>query len=221
MPELPRALPAKNDPVIIDRRVFLAGAISAPVLLAGGGLVLLTTRREPGSGTLRALVIDQDKCCGCRLCEIACNESCGDPKRALIRVHRFAGPTYVAWACLGCADVPCVRACDYYVDRFRGIRALHVDPQSGAIVLDREACSGCERCIEECSRHGAGVLRWDANEYITGVCDLCSGKPRCAKICPTLAIRMVDVTSGSMNAARTIEQVRAAGQARLYGGAPR
>ena len=142
----------------------------------------------------------------------------GDPRRSLIQVHSFVGPYFVAWSCLGCPDLPCVSACDYYADRLHHRKALHVDPGSGAVNLDREACAGCERCLEACERRGGGVLHWDPSRFVVGACDLCAGTPACVAACPTEAIKLVTVDRAAVLAARSVDVACQAGLERVYKG---
>ncbi len=168
---------------------------------------------SPGSddAVLRALRVNHDGCIGCFLCVEACQDS-------LISIHSFLpGPYHVVWACLGCPDIPCVRACDYYADPLEHVKALHIDRHTGAIALERDACAGCERCIEACERDGGDVLRWDDEEYIAGACHLCGGHPECAMVCPVNAIEMVEVDRTSDLRARTPEATAREGIRRAQG----
>lgn len=175
---------------------------------------------DADDGVLRALRVNHDECIGCFLCVEACRDveerraaergispTANTRDRSLISIHSFLpGPYHVVWACLGCPDIPCVRACDYYAEPLGHLKALHVDRQSGAITLEREACAGCERCIEACARDGADVLYWDDEAYIAGACHLCDGRPECAIVCPVNAIDMIEVDRAEALDARTPEQ---------------
>lgn len=171
-----------------------------------GGCRLLSDSAEAETNVLRAIRVNHDKCTGCRICEQVCDEfnhkltvdgieqaGPGDPHRSLITIHSYPEPYYVAWACLGCPDLPCVRACDYYADRLEHRKALHVDQHTGEIRLAKDWCAGCEKCIEACESRGGNVLRWDKLSYIAGGCNLCHGDPQCVKECPVEAIEFIEV----------------------------
>jgi electron transport protein HydN len=183
----------------MKRRRFvqaLAGS-GLGTFLYGCGLPLVWSGpgRRPGR---RALFVDHGLCVGCRRCEEACQrvnsvEGRGPSSttRSLIYVHSYLpGPYHVAWACPSCPDVPCVNACDYYADPVRHQRAWRINEQTGGLELEKAACAGCERCIDACRREGAGVLRWDAHDYVCGACHLCGGAPACVVVCPTQAISL-------------------------------
>ncbi len=215
----------------MDRRSFIRGAAGAGLGLGLSGCSLsrwLSDSPEADDGVLRALRVDHDACIGCFHCEAICREVNRRPEdrrpgaqprdRSLIHIHSFApGPFYVVWACLGCPDTPCVRACDYYADPLNHRKALHIHPETGAITLDREWCAGCERCIEACERDGGGVLRWDNRDYVTGACHLCQGSPACARVCPVGAITLVEVDRASELPLRTPEAVAREGLSRRLG----
>ena len=208
----------------MDRRGFIAGLVGSGVATALEGCrlsALVSDRPEAAAGALRALRVDHDLCIGCRLCEDVCHGRSiapGGRDRSRIHVHAFVpGPYHVAWACLGCPDVPCVRACDYYSDPIAHKKALHIDPVSGALRLDRRACAGCERCIDACERHGGGVLLWDDVEYVSGACDLCEGSPLCGAVCPVSAISVVEVDRRARLELRTPDAVARQGMDRACG----
>jgi Fe-S-cluster-containing hydrogenase component 2 len=72
--------------------------------------------------------------------------------------------------------------------------ALRWDSVTGAVSLDMEACTACDKCVEICPTHvvfktDEGVqLKSVALLWVPVICDLCSGDPACARICPTRAI---------------------------------
>ena len=205
----------------MKRRDFLAGLLgsTAGVTLSGCGFERwLSEHPHVDDGALRALRVDHDLCVGCRFCEEACvdaNRRAGLGDEPLISVHSFPGPYHVAWACLGCPDIPCVSACDYYADPLGHLKALHVDADTGAVSLDREWCAACERCIEACERDGGGVLHWDAERYIAGACNLCGGSPACIPACPEAAISLVVVDRAATLLLRTPEATARDGLERL------
>jgi len=65
------------------------------------------------------------------------------------------------------------------------VEAFSRDPQTDAVLIDEDECTGCGLCIEECPE---GILRLDLDRNIAIKCDLCSGSPECVKYCPTSAL---------------------------------
>ena len=60
------------------------------------------------------------------------------------------------------------------------MEALSVDDKTGAVLVDREKCTGCGACIRECPGNIPFLHPGDGKAVI---CDLCGGDPQCAKVC--------------------------------------
>jgi Fe-S-cluster-containing hydrogenase component 2 len=124
-----------------------------------------------------------EKCTGCRICEIVCSlskEHTINPRKARIHVVTvYPGIIDSPVACRQCSEKPCVDACP--------VRALSVDETTKAIVVNDDACIGCEKCIGACPYAAVTVqLRKGKKKAI--ICDLCHGDPICVKWCPFIAI---------------------------------
>ncbi|MCD6469374.1 4Fe-4S dicluster domain-containing protein [Candidatus Bathyarchaeota archaeon] len=118
---------------------------------------------------------DYLKCTGCRRCEIACSlfhEGWIWPEASRIRVFALAPGVEIPHFCAQCHDYPCVSACQ--------VEALSVDDKTGAVLVDREKCTGCGACIRECPGNIPFLHPGDGKAVI---CDLCGGDPQCAKVC--------------------------------------
>ena len=74
--------------------------------------------------------------------------------------------------CAQCHDYPCVSACP--------VDALSADDDTGAVLVDREKCTSCGVCIDECPGN-IPFLHPGDNKAV--ICDLCGGEPECAKVC--------------------------------------
>ena len=133
-------------------------------------------------GVQNLLVIDPDKCTGCRICEEACSfHHYGEfnPRRSYIQVLRndFEG-VFIPMTCQHCGKPLCVEACP--------TGALY---QFGnAVFLDKSKCIECKQCLNACPFGGIQV---DPVTFQVVKCDLCGGDPQCARICPTGAIKWV------------------------------
>lgn len=74
--------------------------------------------------------------------------------------------------CVQCPDYPCVGACP--------AKALRVDQNTGAVLVDPSMCTLCLKCVEACPGKVPKVVRGKSHVLI---CDLCSGDPQCVKEC--------------------------------------
>lgn len=63
----------------------------------------------------KVLVVDQNKCTNCRLCELSCSMvKTGEfnPIKSKIRLNAFPKDVaYIPLACFQCGDAPCVDVC--------------------------------------------------------------------------------------------------------------
>ena len=118
---------------------------------------------------------DYLRCSGCRICEIVCSlhhEGKVWPEASRIRVFMIVPGVEVPHLCVQCDDYPCVESCP--------VNALSVDQKMGAVLVDKEKCTGCGICIDSCPGE---VPHMHPTEGYALICDLCGGEPRCAKAC--------------------------------------
>jgi Fe-S-cluster-containing hydrogenase component 2 len=118
---------------------------------------------------------DPLRCSGCRRCEIVCSihhEGRIWPEASRIRVFMLVPGVDIPHLCAQCGDYPCVSACP--------VKALSVNEDTGAVVVDREKCIGCGQCIKACPGNIPFLHPGDGKATI---CDLCGGNPECVKVC--------------------------------------
>lgn len=118
---------------------------------------------------------DYSRCSGCRRCEVVCSlhhEGRIWPEASRIRVFMLVPGVEIPHLCVQCPDYPCVNACP--------VEALSIDEKTGAVIVDREKCTGCGDCIEACP--GKVPHLHPAGGYSL-ICDLCNGDPECVKAC--------------------------------------
>lgn len=152
------------------------------------------------------LAIDIDRCTGCRSCESICSlrfEREVRPSAAAITVVSWEERgLYVPTVCQQCERASCVEVCV--------ARALVRDSRSGGIRVDSSRCVGCKMCVTACPNGGMG---FDFTAGISRKCDLCEGKPRCARICPSHAIQIVEEERLAVSRRRSaMERLLAAGR---------
>ena len=142
------------------------------------------------------ILIREEYCMGCRLCEVHCITEHSDSGN-IIKAYRGSTPppasgiyfeskgsVSFALQCRHCDDAPCLEGC------LTG--ALYRDPESGAILHDPEKCIGCWTCIALCP---FGAVKPDTGKHtVASKCDLCVERafPACVENCPNEAIVLVD-----------------------------
>ncbi len=145
------------------------------------------------------LLIDMDKCIGCKTCIVACrnhhglvdHENCM-PKEIpfYLRVESKTEGTYPmvteqCWVvpCQHCKNASCIKACKS--------EAIRKDPQTGIVLIDADKCVGSKACVEACPW---SVIQFDAARKKAHKCNLCYDRvvageiPVCAEACMTDAI---------------------------------
>ncbi len=146
------------------------------------------------------LVLNYDKCTGCRICETACSVHHGlgaNPERAMIHIVKLEGEADVVSIpvkCMHCEDAPCEAICP--------VGAIATNAATGARQVDKEKCIGCSACVYVCP-FGAALLDRSVGNAI--ICDLCDGDPLCARLCPFEALQYIrsDEVSAKLKRART------------------
>jgi polysulfide reductase chain B len=150
------------------------------------------------------LMIDMNKCIGCKTCVVACRNHHGivDHENCMpgeipfyIRVESLTEGTYPlvsehCWVvpCQHCKNAQCIKAC--------ASEAIVKDPQTGIVRIDADKCAGSRACIEACPYD---VIQFDAVRNKAHKCDLCHDRvvageiPVCAEVCMTDAITFGEV----------------------------
>jgi len=133
----------------------------------------------------KILVVDHERCTGCRLCEMACSvkkEGVSDPSRSRIQIIKWEMEGfYLPMFCQHCEEPLCAAVCP--------VNAVERDEALGRVTMDPERCIGCLACISACPLGGVG---FDADGRKVLRCDLCEGDPTCVKYCDTKAIQYMD-----------------------------
>ena len=145
---------------------------------------------------MKRIVIREEYCMGCRLCEVYCITQHSKSKN-IIKAYRGKeprpvsgivfeerGPMSFALQCRHCEDAPCVESCP--------TEAIYKDQKTGRILLDQKRCIGCWMCIMTCPY---GVIKPDfEKKKVASKCDLCieEESPACVEHCPNEALILVD-----------------------------
>ena len=130
------------------------------------------------------VLVEYDKCIGCKACEVAC-EYYNQTNRVYVYEFYDRGIS-IPVICRHCEKAPCIRVCPE--------RALYRD-DDGFVVLDDSKCIGCLMCATACP---FGAISLDALKGVIIKCDMCASRrkeglpPACVTACPTNAIKVVE-----------------------------
>ena len=138
-----------------------------------------------------ALMIDLERCIGCRSCEAACKSEHGlGPGEYRNKVTWLGDPEggafdFLTVTCQHCERPACLRACPV------NPKAIEKDPETGVVRVMENRCTGCGECVVACPY---GAMGFDAIDHHSVKCDLCHDRrqkdqgPACASVCPGFAI---------------------------------
>lgn len=119
------------------------------------------------------LVINVDRCWGCKTCQVACKTEHGLTEHdsrpiEVVRIEResglYAKCEFVPLTCMHCNDPKCVAACPK--------DALFRDPE-GLIQVNKDKCIGCGRCGKACPYGAVGLRKTEDGKRCANKCDLC------------------------------------------------
>jgi carbon-monoxide dehydrogenase iron sulfur subunit len=158
----------------------------------------------------KVLVLNYEKCTGCRACELACSvfhAGVSNPARSRIKVIKWEWEgRYVPMSCQQCEDAPCQAICP--------VKAISRNEELNRVMVDYDTCIGCRMCVAVCP---FGAMRFDELDKKVIKCDLCDGDPQCVRFCETKAVIFSEAadqnTSRQIDAADKLTRVQKAGAA--------
>jgi Fe-S-cluster-containing hydrogenase component 2 len=135
----------------------------------------------------KVLIIEYEKCVGCRTCEMACSAkhtATINPHQSRIAVVKWdVDGEGIPLACAHCESAPCQAICP--------VRAIARDESLGGVMIDYDTCIGCRICVAVCP---FGAISFDSTVGKVIKCDLCEGDPLCARFCSYGALEYLDVS---------------------------
>lgn len=137
--------------------------------------------------TEKMLIVDAQKCSGCRSCESYCalkHEGLCSPAKGRVHVVKWEQEgVFAPVNCMRCQDPACELVCPNQAT-FRNFA-------TGAMEVDAHRCIGCYSCVFACP---FGATFVDTQDGRVLKCDLCGGDPTCVKVCPTGAITFEEIS---------------------------
>lgn len=193
-------------PPLQDRRSFMKKlVIGGSMFMVGGWFPsLLRSQENKKAPQYSMILVDFDRCTGCRTCEAVCAQynhrvtvdgeelyGLGNPFYSNIRVYSYNPDVDVPIVCVMCKDNPCISACPVEPDE-KGRKALYRDPDTLAIRCNTSRCIACGSCAEACrnQRVNAIIPNPETNRP-ERMCTLCDGDPQCVKYCPYGALTYI------------------------------
>lgn len=137
----------------------------------------------------RRIVLDLDRCTGCRACGAACH--IGHHEQTNLVPGAVADVALLPVHCRHCEQAACAAACPS--------GALYRDP-SGFVRRSELLCIGCHTCAIACP---FGVIPDDLRRHVAPKCDLCvdrvvaGGIPRCVATCTAGALSFVELQTSA------------------------
>lgn len=147
------------------------------------------------------LLVDMDKCTGCKQCSLACSltkEDLFDPARGRIKILKKEDIALgVPLVCEQCETHPCVESCQN--------NALSRDDATGIITVDDNLCTSQGTCVDACIYY---AIRLNPESRKPMFCDLCGGDPYCAKHCVPEAIVWIENTDDALKTKKKLRSAR-------------
>ena len=143
----------------------------------------------------KVLVVNYEKCTGCRLCELVCavkHDGISNPARSRIKVMKWEQEgLYIPMSCQQCQDAPCLNVCP--------VKAISRDEDLARVMVDYDKCIGCRSCVAVCP---FGAMNFNKAERKVYKCDLCDGDPQCVRFCDMKAVDFVTPSREALNKKR-------------------
>lgn len=137
---------------------------------------------------MNVVIVEIDRCIACFSCERACQFHQMEQKRSwspniFVNVDMDLRRIFTG-TCLQCETAVCMDVCP--------VDALTRDPQTSAVIVEKEICLGCGLCVAACPY---GYIQLDEPFRKATKCDLCGGNPTCVQVCMAEALHFENINS--------------------------
>ena len=157
----------------------------------------------------KILMINHEKCTGCRLCELVCSvshEGVSNPTRSRINIIKWeAEGLYIPMSCQQCEDAPCMTICP--------VKAISRDQALDYVKINYDVCIGCRSCVAVCP---FGAMGFNVIDKKVFKCDLCEGDPQCVRFCDVKAVEYVDANQLNIIKKREAAQKQSIAQRKAF-----
>lgn len=137
------------------------------------------------------LMVDVEKCTGCRRCEVACSffkENECNPAKSRIHVLSWVRESMdMPLYCVQCMKPVCEAVCP--------VKAIKVNEKTSTVLIDHDLCIGCRLCMMACP---IGAISIDMESKKILKCDLCEGKPKCVEYCEPKALEYAPAITSNL-----------------------
>ena len=155
----------------------------------------------------KTLVIDLDRCIGCKGCEVACKQENDVNLGVNFTKVLTVGPTgtfpdlemyFLPTFCQQCEKPECVRVCPTGASFKR---------EDGIVLINKEKCIGCRYCMMACPY---GVRSFNTEKNVVEKCTTCvqlqavGEKPACVKNCSAKARFFGDMNDPNSDVSRVL-----------------
>ena len=137
---------------------------------------------------MNVVYVELDRCMACFSCKQACqfqqaDRNMGWSPNIFVSVDMERRRIY-AGTCLQCETALCMEVCP--------VNAIQRDPETSAVVIDKQTCLGCGMCVAACP---FGYMHMDGSLQKATKCDLCGGNPKCVQMCMAKALHFGSIDS--------------------------
>ncbi len=143
----------------------------------------------------KVLVVDHEKCTGCRQCELVCSvfhHGVSNPSLSRINVIKWENVGfYFPMLCQHCEEAACMSVCP------KG--AIYRDEELNRVMVNYDLCIGCKMCVTACPFGAMGI---NVKEKKVIKCDYCDGDPKCVAFCETKAVDYIDAERANLKKKR-------------------
>ena len=156
------------------------------------------------------IVVDVDRCIGCKGCQVACKQengvALGDSRVTISQI----GPVgnypdlqmhFLPVMCQQCENPPCALVCP--------TGACYKNDEDGIIYIDTDMCIGCKSCMRACPYE---INLFNKEMKVVDKCNLCEHlreegeKPACVKNCPGSALIFGDINDPESSVSMALKE---------------